>query len=618
MRRVPFFRALDRVDLARLIGALEKVHALAGTLIFPEGAEADALYLLESGKVVVSVKTTDDERPVAELEAPAHFGELGLLLDRRTGSVRAITDVHLWKLPRQRFERLVQERPSIGLAIAASLAERLDQRSREHVGAPIAREVQPPMILQAPPVGRPLAWRIVGAAIAVGVPLVLWPLDPPHGLSPQGWHVGLVVLGAALAWLFEPLPDFVVALAMVTAWGLFGLVPLSLAFAGFASSTWLIALGALGLASAMARSGLLFRIALFLLRTFPSTHFGQVLALLVGGVLTTPLVPLAIARVATIAPIGQELAQGLGYAPRSRASAALSFAGLIGHGAFSSVFLTGMAMNFFVIGLLSPPDRARIDWLTWFAGAALVGGVTFVGAAVVLQVLFRPEGAPKAMAEVVQRQQRVMGPLSRREQITIAALAVLMVGLLLQPVVHVDIAWLAIAALVLAAAGNVIDRENFRGSIDWGFLLLFGILLGTAGVLRSVGVDRWIADSLVPATHVVGNPGALIVLLGAFVIVCRLVLPWIPATLLLSLALVPAAPSLGLSPWVVGFVVLVSANTWLHPSQSDFCRLTRDATRGEMFTERHGLILGIAMTLLTLVAIAASVPYWRAIGLLSP
>lgn len=618
MRRVPFFRALDRVDLARLIGALEKVHVLAGTLIFPEGAEADALYLLESGKVVVSVKTADSERPVAELEAPAHFGELGLLLDRRTGSVRAITDVYLWRLPRQRFERLVQERPSIGLAIAASLAARLDVRSREHVGAPLPQERLQPITLEGLQVRRPRGWRIVGAAIAVGVPLALWSLPPPGGLGADGWHVIPIVLGAALAWLFEPIPDFVIALLMAAAWGVSGLAPLPLVFAGFTSSSWVVALGALGLAAAMARSGLLFRIALFLLKTFPATHAGQVLALLTGGFLITPLVPLATARVSAIAPLARELAQAMGYPPRSRGTAALSFAALVGYGSFSSIFLTGLAMNFFVIELLPLSDRARFDWLTWFVSAGAAAAVLIAGMAVVLLGVFRAETASKATPEVLRRQERVLGPLSRGEWVTLAAVAVLLAGLLLQPVFRVETAWLAIGALAVAMTGGPLDREGFRSAIDWGFLVLFGVLLGTGGVLHSADVDRWIADSLLPLTRAAGSQGVLVVLLGVVVIACRLVLPRQPATLLLSLALVPAAPRLGLEPWAVGFIVLLAANTWLHPTLHDWYRLTRDATGGEMFTDRHGILMGIAVTVVMLLAIAASVPYWRAIGLLPP
>lgn len=79
-----------------------------------------------------------------------------------------------------------------------------------------------------------------------------------------------------------------------------------------------------------------------------------------------------------------------------------------------------------------------------------------------------------------------------------------------------------------------------RGAIDWGFLTLLSVLLGTGGVLQSGGVEVWIADSLVPRAQAPGSPGVLVVLLG--------------------LALVPAGTQLGLSPWVVGFVVLNAAN----------------------------------------------------------
>ncbi len=619
LRRVPFFRALDRVEIARLMGALEEVSLSAGTVIVAEGAEADGLYLLGEGRVEVSVETPGGERSLAQLGAPGYFGELGLVVSRRSATVRATSDVRLWKLPRPRFEQLVRERPALGLAVASSAVALLESRERQLVGAPVkAPPDRPAMTLELPPRPRRRAARLAGFAAAVGVPLVLWSLPPPSGLGAKGWHVSLIVLGAALGFLLEPLPDFVVALLMAAAWGVVGLASPTVAFAGFASSTWLVALGALGVAVAMARSGLLFRIALLLLRTFPATHAGQVLALLLSGVVVTPLVPLALARVAAVAPLTRELAQALRCPPKGRAGAALAFAALAGYGLLSSVFLTGLVMNFFVVDLLPPAGRAHFTWLIWLLSAAPAGVVVFAGAAGVLLVLFRPEVAPKATGEMLRRQQQALGTLSPAERGAILAGGVLLVGLLLQPVFQLDAAWVAIGALAAAVGGGALNPDRFRGSIDWGFLTFFGVMLGTGGVLHSVGVDAWIADSLVPLARSVGHPAALVLLLSLFVFACRLVVPWIPATLLLSLALVPAAPRLGLSPWVVGFVVLVSANTWLHPSQSDFYRVMRDATEGELFTERQGLLAGAAMTAVTLLALAVSIPYWGAIGILTP
>lgn len=615
LRKVPFFRHLDRVDIARLIGALDEVRLLAGTGMVLEGDDADGLYLLEEGEVAVTIQTPEGARLVAQLKGPAHFGEMGLLLARRTASVHTVTDVRVWKLPRYRFEQLVRDRPTLGLSIATVLAETMDRRQRESIGAPIAEDAPRRMVLAR---SRPPAtiWRRIGFLVAVGVPLALWWLEPPPALTSDGWHVVLIILGAAIGWLFEPLPDFAIALLMAALWGVTGLAPLSSTFTGFASSSWAVALGSLAIAAAMTLSGLLFRTALLLLRIFAPTHRGQVLGLLASGLLITPLVPLSVARIIAIAPLGLELGQALGYPPRSRATAAISFAGLTGYGYFSSIFLTGLASNFFLIELLPAAERARFDWLTWLAAAAPAGILMIVGSALALLLLFPPETRTKVTADLVQRQRTILGPLTHPERVTSLAVAILIAGMILQPMLGIGPEWLAIASLAVALAGSGLDRERFRSAIDWGFLILFGILTGTGSVMRRHGVDRWIADTLVSLTERINDPGIVLVVIGLFVVICRLVLPRISAQLLLSLALVPAAPSLGISPWLMGFVVLIVAHTWILPNQGLEYLITRDITRGEAFTDRHGFIIGVALTAVRLLAIAATIPFWRAIGLL--
>jgi len=102
------------------------------------------------------------------------------------------------------------------------------------------------------------------------------------------------------------------------------------------------------------------------------------------------------------------------------------------------------------------------------------------------------------------------------------------------------------------------------------------------------------------------------------VMASRIVLPSRPAMVLLSLALVPAAPALGISPWVVGFVVLVAANVWVLPYQGLEYLIARDATAGEAFDDRQGTRVGAALTAVRFAAIAMAVPVWVAMGLISP
>lgn|GEM_PF-1202046 len=617
LRQVPFFRTLTRLDLARLIGALEDVSFAAGTRIFAEGADGDALYLLKRGRVAITVAAAEGERTLATLEAPAHFGDVGLLLARRTASAAALTEVVAWMLPRRGFERLIHERPAMGLEIAKSVAELLDQRSREHTGAPPTPAEAIPSALPAAATRTASPPRRTGAIVVpLALPLVLWWLRPPGGLTAEGWHTGLILLGAAAAWLLSAAPDFVIALAMAIAWGVAAAVPFSQVFAGFSSPSYLLALGALGLAAAMARSGLLFRVALFLLQVFPGTYRGQVLALLAGGAAASPLVPQATPRVAMILPAAHEISDVLGFPPRSRGSAGLCFAGIIGYGSFGGMFLTGMAANFLILSLMSPAEREQLTWLAWLVHAAPAGIVLFAGTLAMLIWLFRPEGPARATAATVRQQRRVLGPVSRQEMVTIAGLVMMLAGFLLQPVLRIESTWWTLGALVLLVGSGVLDREAFRSAIEWGYLMFLGVLLGAGGVFRATGLDRWIGGALAPLAHSAGTPSTFLVFLVLGIFACRILVPQIPTLYLLLLILVPAAHTIGFSGWVAGFVVQLATYTWLHPRLSDYCRLATQLTRGEMFVERDGIIVGVGLTALTLLAIVVSIPYWRAIGLL--
>ncbi|HEY8802969.1 MAG TPA: SLC13 family permease [Candidatus Dormibacteraeota bacterium] len=614
LRSIDYLRDLNRVDIARLIGSSEDAHFDVGTVIVREGDVADSLYLLAHGTVEVSVLSDGAHQVVASITAPATFGDFGVLLAERTATVRAVTDVHVWRIPRLHFERLLRERPELGLAIARGLAGAIDRRDRMRVGAPLKQPASHAM-MAAPRPRRSGLSRIMSLAISIGIPAVMWFLPAPQGLSNAGWHIALVMFGGAIAWLLEPVPDFAVALGMAAAWMATGLAPPALAFAGFTSSAWVTAVAALGISAAMAASGLLFRAALMLLRVFPPTHRGQLAALLIGGAVLTPLAPTVFGRVATVAPVARDLSQALGHARKTRGSAAIAFAGILGSTILGPVFLTGLVTNFLIMGLLPAAERARFGWMGWLTAAAPAGLVLLIGAAVTLFAL-DPRSVMRASSVVRRTQERSLGRVSRHELASLFAVGVFIVGLLLQPILRLDIAVIGLASLLVAIAGGALDRQIFRSGIDWATLVLFGVLLGAGGVLRIGGVDRWIADLITPIARSLGHPAFVIPLLALLVIVVRLVLPMVPAAFLLLVTLVPAAPQLGLSGWVVGFVVSVSVLTWLLPRQYEVLRMVREMTDDEMFSDRQALGVGVSITVIAVLTLLVCVPYWQAIGIL--
>ena len=84
LHAIPIFKPLERVELARLVGSLEEAQLAPRELIFKENDESDGLYIVESGRVHLTIRTPAGERTVFEAGPGMHFGEVGLLLDRRT------------------------------------------------------------------------------------------------------------------------------------------------------------------------------------------------------------------------------------------------------------------------------------------------------------------------------------------------------------------------------------------------------------------------------------------------------------------------------------------------------------------------------------------------------
>jgi di/tricarboxylate transporter len=229
-------------------------------------------------------------------------------------------------------------------------------------------------------------------------------------------------------------------------------------------------------------------------------------------------------------------------------------------------------------------------------------------------VLFRPERAAARLQDAARRQQNILGPLSRGEKTALLAAAVLLFGLITQPVFELEPAWLALAALVIVTAG-AIDRERFRSGIDWGFLVGFGAVLGSGSVAQATHLERFVGARLVDLTAGL-DPGVVLIAISAGTILIRFVLPSRPAMILLSLAVVPAAPQLGISPWLAGLTVLLSANIWILPYMGNEYLIAREATGGEAFDDRQGTRMGAALTAVRFMAIALSVPVWKLMGLL--
>jgi anion transporter len=595
LAQAKLFAGLDRVTLAKLAARLESVSVPGGAEVFRQGEPADAFYLVARGSLGAFVRSESDPggRRVNTLRAGNPFGEMALLSEHpRSATIRADSDSEVLRLDRSRFLALMQEEPTVALAIAASLAERLRERdlpAREAGSLEAAAQARAKPRASAQRARRgPWSKASIGWLLAALIMAGGWILPPPEGLSPQGWHAFVTLAALVPLLALDVLPEGILALLLAGVWVIGGVVTPAAALSGFATESWVLVVSVLAVGAAIAASGLLYRLALWTVAHSRGGFFGQVTALAAAGVLLGPAAPNATARVTLVAPAMTELVEALGYATRSRPAAGLAMATLIGFGQMGAAFLTSSTTAVLVFAVLPQGGGIELNWLSWAALAAPANILLLLGLVAAICWLYRPrnDAAPGGPTQqgVVRLQRKLLGRPARNEKIAFAAGAGLLLGFVTQPLHGISPAWIAVLAFAVMAATRVITVNTLR-AVNWSFALLFGMLASMSGVFGVTGLDKWIAGAV---SGLVGSlatmPVLFVTVLTLLCFAVSFVLRWQAAAPLITIALAPVADAAGIHPFIVGLVALIACNGFFLPYQSTTYLAMYHGSDGKLFT----------------------------------
>ena len=138
LAEVPVFSLLDQDERATLAELMETEHVQKGGAIFERGDAGDALYIVLSGRIQLSVESLDGETIVlGENEHGDAFGEISMLDGGpRTASAIAMEDSTLLRLDRDKLLDLVKDHPHTAIDLLTIMGRRLratDELLRTHV-----------------------------------------------------------------------------------------------------------------------------------------------------------------------------------------------------------------------------------------------------------------------------------------------------------------------------------------------------------------------------------------------------------------------------------------------------------------------------------------------------
>jgi uncharacterized membrane protein len=142
LRNVPLFESLEDDTAKELCNLLETVVCNAEQTVFRAGDAGNAMYVIESGQVRISIKGADgNDITVAELGPGEFFGEMSILDGQaRAANATAAEPSRLGMLSRRHFMTFMQSNSDVALGLLSALATRL-RATNELLQRRVARNV---------------------------------------------------------------------------------------------------------------------------------------------------------------------------------------------------------------------------------------------------------------------------------------------------------------------------------------------------------------------------------------------------------------------------------------------------------------------------------------------
>src|SRR4051794_17637780 len=122
---VDIFEPLSEEEIEQLNGQLSDVHLEPGEIFYTPQDRSERLFVLWKGRVRIYKMTVGREFTLATVEAGTVFGEMALTAQQMQGAyAQAMQASELSIMRRTDLERLILDKPEVGLQISHLLSER--------------------------------------------------------------------------------------------------------------------------------------------------------------------------------------------------------------------------------------------------------------------------------------------------------------------------------------------------------------------------------------------------------------------------------------------------------------------------------------------------------------
>lgn len=134
LKKIPLFQNLDENIHNKIIQQIVLMYYPSNYVLFKEGDEGDAMYILKTGQIVIFHEPKEEgdfPQKIADIGASGFFGEMALISDApRNASAKAKTDCEVFILSKDNFKKLLASNPGMAEQISATVIARMKENDQ--------------------------------------------------------------------------------------------------------------------------------------------------------------------------------------------------------------------------------------------------------------------------------------------------------------------------------------------------------------------------------------------------------------------------------------------------------------------------------------------------------
>ena len=451
---------------------------------------------------------------------------------------------------------------------------------------------------------------LVGAFIALGI-------KPTEALSAEALRTLGIFIWGVVNLVLNLVDPYVTTLAMGALWYATKCVPFGTAFSGFSGTTFWLIVGVMGIGAAVRNSGLLKRLSLYSMKWFKPTYTGQVLAIIVMGIIIAPFIPSTSAKVAIMGALVLGISDELGLPKRGPGRFGLLMALWIGFNFTGNLYVNASFQGYTVLGLLPEATQAEYTWITWFLRSLPWAAVVIVGFYFWIRYAYKEPNSKEISKEYIDEQFRQIGGLSKDEKITAAVAVICLILFIFEKKTGIGSVVVCVMAMVVLTFAGVIGKKEFVNNTLWPLVVFIGMTLGFGSVFKAVGISDWLVSVLEPIARSVSNPFLFVTALCVLTYIVSIFVAQTASNTLMVAILYPLAVNLGMDPWVACVVIYGSSVIFYPTYTHSNILISLGAVGGEEnIDEKYMLMADVVYMILNWLGFMVSVPIWKAMGML--